>query len=731
MSGVSRVRRFFTRMGGYGAAAYIRVGGFLRSAARKPGQFFYRLGESGRKFAGQTRWRESMGSLPGRILAIFQRVSMPPMLRKHMPALAAMRARIVACVLERAPEAVVLAVGIMFSVAGFLTIQYYDEASDQHEFERKAAHYLVVSRKGVDRYVEAVSEIGGLIGGYGRQVNRWDFYKLTEEKLPDYPGIQALAWAPRVDEMDRDALEQTAQDDGLYSFRVTERDADENVIAAGSRPEYLPLYYVEPFEGNEDILGLDLAFRPAYLRALERARDQGTVSTSFVAPADTANNAKSVLLVVSPVYATANMPTTVESRREKLVGFAVGLLDLGTIIDTTLAMFTTPDWLDTYLFDETASKGDRLLYSRPSQLRTDHQVLTDEESIHQGFFTSADFRLADRDWSIVVKPVPGELVSGSGIAPWGFGVLSLLLTVVLVAHLNSARNRQRLIEQAVIERTAELTQATESNAALEKEISQRKRVERELRAAKEEAEVANRAKSEFLAMVSHELRTPLNAVIGFSEMTVYELFGPVSERYREYGQDIRNSGLHLLSLINNILDLSKVEANRFELDEQEVDVAGIIEEALNLLRDKAESTGLTLETEYSEPFPVVFGDARSLKQVFINLLSNAVKFTPEGGRIVISAKIDYKGRFVVAVADNGIGIAKSDQARIFQPFTQADSSLAREYEGTGLGLPLAKSLVELHDGELKLTSGANKGTTVKIILPKERVIMQRTAEAAE
>ncbi len=707
MGGDPRFRRVVARIDHFAVTVATYLGGLLQATAPA----VRRLAVTGPALSRFVPWREWwLSSAP---------------LREVLSA--KLRAELRA----RAPEVVVLVIGVMISVAAFLTVRYYDEAADRHEFDRKAAHYLLVSRTAVDRYVGAVSEVATLIGEFGGQVNRWEFYKFTEERLPDYPGIQALAWVPRIYESERADLEQAANDDGLFNFRITERDATGNMTKADARPEYAPVYFVEPFDGNEDLLGLDLASRPAYRNALERARDSGKLTTARVAPEDATRNAEATLLVVAPVYTTSNTPLSLADRRRKLVGFAAGLLDVGAIIDSTLAMFTTPDWLDTFLVDEHASEGQRLLYYRPSPLHTKNLPSIDETGVKTGFYTSAGFTLADREWSIVVKPVSGELVSGSGIAPWGFGVVCLLLTLALVVHMNATRNRQLLIERAVVQRTKELTRANASNVALGKEIARRKRVEGELRAAKEQAEVANRAKSEFLAMVSHELRTPLNAVIGFSEMTVYELFGPVGERYREYGQDIRNSGLHLLSLINNILDLSKVEAKKFELDEQEVDIAGIVEEAISLLRDKAVSVGVTIETEYAHPCLVVFGDARSLKQIFVNLLSNAVKFTEPGGRIVVNGRIDYKGRLVATVSDTGVGIAKRDQARIFQPFIQADSSLSRKYEGTGLGLPLTKSLVELHDGELELKSKEGAGTSVKIILPKERVISRRTAAAAE
>lgn len=707
-------------------AFYLRIKGYLTAFDSRLAGHFHRV-------ACWTRqWRESLRDMLPAFPRGFASFRVPMVVGKHVPTVEQLRKRARKLLREQAPAAVVLLVGMAVSLAVFTIVRHYDQAADRQEFDRKAAHYILALQQAVGRYTETISDAGALVAEYDGQLGRWKFFEFARERLSGFPGIQALAWVPLVPATDRAALEQAARKDGLFSFRITERDAQGNLVKAGTRSEYLPIYYAEPFDGNEDILGIDLAFQPAYLEALERARDSGRMSTVFAAPGEARQTAGSTLIVVSPVYTTRETPRTTEARRRTLAGFAIGLLDVGALIDTTLTMFTTPDWLESYLLNELASEGQRLLYYRPSQLRTDDSSPVAENFIQDGLFTSAAFTLADRRWSLVVKAVPGKLVSGSGVAPWGFGLVCLMLTLTLAMHMTSVRNRQRVIERAVAERTGELMQATASNVVLEREIAHRKRIERELRAAKEQAEVANRTKSEFLTMISHELRTPLNAVIGFAEMIVYEVFGPHSnEKYLEYGADIRKSGLHLLSLINNILDLSKVEANKFELNEEIIDLAEIIEEALNLVRDNAEREGIAIEMQIADSFPLVNGDARSLKQIFINLLSNAVKFTTRGGNIVVNVKIDYKGRPVVSVSDDGIGIAKRDQARIFQPFFQADSSLAREYEGTGLGLPLTKSLVELHDGEIKLTSTVGVGTTVKVILPKKRVVMRKLAAAAE
>jgi len=253
------------------------------------------------------------------------------------------------------------------------------------------------------------------------------------------------------------------------------------------------------------------------------------------------------------------------------------------------------------------------------------------------------------------------------------------------------------------------------NLDLEKRVEERTR---DLVTAKQRAEAADRAKSEFLAAVSHELRTPLNAIIGFSEVMANETLGPMNNpRYREYAVNINESGEHLLELINDILDLTKVEAGLDELHIEPIDVPALIESVVTLVQQRLHYGGLALELDLSDELPALQADKRKLKQILVNLLSNAIKFTDPGGRITVGVAGNADGGLLFRIADTGIGMAPSAIPKALSHFGQIDGDLNRKYQGTGLGLPLSKALVELHGGRLDLQSAVGVGTTVFVRLP--------------
>jgi len=259
-------------------------------------------------------------------------------------------------------------------------------------------------------------------------------------------------------------------------------------------------------------------------------------------------------------------------------------------------------------------------------------------------------------------------------------------------------------------------------------LRERNRSMRQLSAAKFEADEANRGKSEFLASMSHELRTPLNAILGFSEVIKTQLFGPVgSPQYREYAEHIHKSGQHLLELINDVLDLSKINAGKMGLREEEVAISSLVYDSLALVRGRADK--ITLEEKPTGNLPLICADNRLLKQILINLLSNAIKFTPVGGTVSIGAAVTPSG-IAISVSDTGIGMSANEISKAMSEYGQVDSKVARDHQGTGLGLPICKSLAELHGGNLEIASQPGHGTTVTLTLPASRVLRRQVQAAS-
>jgi len=258
---------------------------------------------------------------------------------------------------------------------------------------------------------------------------------------------------------------------------------------------------------------------------------------------------------------------------------------------------------------------------------------------------------------------------------------------------------------------------------LEVTLKELRQTETELVAVNQLADAANKAKSEFLAFMSHELRSPLNAINGFTEMLRMEIYGPLGDtRYVDYANDIHGAGIHLLQVINDILDLSKIESGHMILTEEKLEIKEEVKLAVKLVSDRAFANDVTLTIEVPNKLPLLKADRLRVKQMLLNLLTNAIKFTPKEGKVSVVASQNEERAILLKVTDTGIGISEENLSNVLNPFAQANDAMVREQEGTGLGLPLVKTLIELHDGIFAIESELNVGTTVSLSFPPERTI---------
>ncbi|HWQ11629.1 MAG TPA: CHASE domain-containing protein [Roseiflexaceae bacterium] len=596
--------------------------------------------------------------------------------------------------------AIVLILGIGLALLGFVVTWSLESRTIAAEFagDAQAAHGAI---RGALALGQRDLEVTAGLFFASSEVRRDEFHTFLQPRWRGEitaPGLRALVWAPHVPAAQRAALESAARRDGLVGFQFTERDPAGGLKRAGPRAAYYPAYYVEPLAGNEAALGFDLGSRPNVVEALSHARDTGRPTATAPLTLAQEIGPHQLVLVSWPIYRAGAQPGGAPPGRAALLGFVIGVFQAEDLVEIALAPLA--GGLDTYVFDDTDPARPQLIHAS-APLPAPGIAEVTPARLRAGLHHAASVPFGQRTWLIISRPGAGYVAARRTWLPWGVlavGAAFAALTAGYIAQrLRSEaalRHERASLARRVEERTADLSRA---NAELARTA---------------------RAKDAFLATMSHELRTPLNTVLMLADILAEQTYGPITERQRDALDTIDASGRHLLALINDILDLSRIAAGKLAIQPEPVSVAEICHASLQLVRAAAGRKSLALSLALERPEAVVQADPRRLKQILVNLLGNAIKFTPEGGRVALRVTGDAAAqRICFAVEDSGIGIAPEDLGRLFQPFVQLDSGLARQHEGTGLGLALVSHLAELHGGSVAVESVSGQGSRFTVMLP--------------
>jgi signal transduction histidine kinase/CheY-like chemotaxis protein len=500
--------------------------------------------------------------------------------------------------------------------------------------------------------------------------------------------IQSLGWAPRISHSQSEFYEEKMATEGSPDFHITEQSEQGTLTQAQPREEYYPVHYVEPLKRNDALFGFDLGSIPSLERVIRESRDSGKIMASekFKYLQDNQNNAG--IFVFAPYYETKRIPLTLENRRQKLNGFLVGFYRVSEMMNQMVQPYQAKG-INLVVYDADASAGNNKLYGELlSHPRREFKNL---------------INFSNRNWFLVWQGSDEFNNGPKKASAWWIagGVQVFAIFLAIIFEMMASRTRQVVNEVRI--RTEELTQAND-NLQLENEA--RSKAEKELHAAKEDAELANKAKSIFLANMSHEIRTPMNAILGYSQILKRnERLDPTQKATVE---NILRSGDHLLKLINDILNISKIEAGKMELHLSDFDLIELVHGISAMFQPRCQEKQIRWILDFPEESSIgVQGDEIKLKQVLINLLGNAVKFV-DAGEITFRVVPETDDHFLFEVMDTGRGISREYQRSIFEPFHQEEDGAKKG--GTGLGLAIAKKQVELMGGALTLDSEPGQGS---------------------
>lgn len=599
-------------------------------------------------------------------------------------------------VMRRRMRSVVMPLCFTFIVVVtvFIYTREREREKDSFEIDRQATLLARTLQRNFDLYTEVLMS---LVNFYESsvEVDREEFRTFTARSLSRHKGIKALEWIPRVRDEDRAEFVQRTRAEGFATFRLTERDAQGKLILAMQRPAYYPVYFVEPYIGNEAAFGFDLGSNRTRSDAIHRAIGTGQpITTGRINLVQEATEHSGVL-VMTPVYNKNVRLDTLAMRQEHLTGFVLGVFQIDRIVNEAIGRSSKN--MSFAIFDESAKGDDRLLFNH-----------TPENSEPTEMALSASIEMPGRRWTLQISPTTRFLIAQRG---WQASIVlaaGLAFTALLGGFLLVLTGRTAQIESLVSQRTAELSAAVDE---LGDEVLIRQKIQDDLENRNTDLIRANKELDEFTYVASHDLQEPLRNMISFCTLLAEDAGEKLSDDVAEDLKHIQSSSKRMQNLVKDLLILSR--ARRKELRRERVELDRCLDNAIDALKLRIAETHTRIDRQ---PLPVITGDPTLMTQLFQNLVSNAIKFADETPIITITAEKNGE-HWTIGVSDNGIGIDREYAEHVFAPFKRLHG--ITEYEGTGIGLTICQKAVERHGGRIWVEFDGAKGTHFRFTLPAE------------